>query len=297
MRKIGHKKRQATFGRVAYLFCLKKHYMKYSENIQANQYYSPNIATWLHISIKKKYDITDSFGNEVPYPHTFYEKNNLIVYCWLLDGFFDTEKGHKHLNDIIARFKLHFEHTRFEKIARFDNENKKFNALKLKEFKHLKSIVSKANYRILNNFDGTRDFVFWCLKLHAEYLISQMGIFSYHELLEFGLDNFIDKIKDRSTLRAKCKNIFNWYLDRNFEATQYIKKNKEEVLATRQQHAKKLSEKKSEDAKKKVLNCITGMFADEYKKKSGVWNISKIAKDLGMSRNTVAKHLPTTTLF
>ena len=68
-------------------------------------------------------------------------------------------------------------------------------------------------------------------------------------------------------------------------------------MATRQEHALKNSKKIAEKTEKKVLNCITGMFAHEYKKLNGTWNISKIAKDSGTTRPTVMKYLPKETLF
>jgi hypothetical protein len=46
-----------------------------------------------------------------------------------------------------------------------------------------------------------------------------------------------------------------------------------------------------------ALICITGIFAHEYKKPNGSWNISKIAKDSGTTRPTVMKYLPKETLF
>ena len=137
------------------------------------------------------------------------------------------------------------------------------------------------------------------MKLHAEIIIKEKGIFSYDELIDFALINFIDKAKDRSTLKAKCKNIFNWYLERNFELTQtvYVKKEKDLVMATRQEHAKKITKNTSEKYKKKVLNLITGIFKDEYRKKDGSWNVTKIANDSGTTRPTVMKYLPKETLF
>ena len=68
-------------------------------------------------------------------------------------------------------------------------------------------------------------------------------------------------------------------------------------MATRQEHALKNSKKIADKTEKKVLNCITGMFKDDYKKKNGSWNVSLIAKDSGTSRNTVMKYLPKETLF
>jgi len=42
-----------------------------------------------------------------------------------------------------------------------------------------------------------------------------------------------------------------------------------------------------EKKRKIILNTITGIFSDEYKKKNGTWNISKLVKDLKMSKNTI----------
>lgn len=60
------------------------------------------------------------------------------------------------------------------------------------------------------------------------------------------------------------------------------------TMATREEHAKKLNEKRKEESRRKVLGLVTGMFAEEYKR-AGKWNVSKIAKDLKMGRNTVAR--------
>ena len=68
-------------------------------------------------------------------------------------------------------------------------------------------------------------------------------------------------------------------------------------MATRQEHALKNSRKIADKTEKKILNCITGMFKDDYKKKDGSWHITKIAKDSGTTRPTVMKYLPKETLF
>jgi hypothetical protein len=264
------------------------------QNYTQNDYKSQLKNTWLHISFED--DISAELGNVIPYPHHHYMRNNKLVYCWLIDGFFDTLKGVQYLNDIIARFKITFETSQYLKHS-IDNESF-INPLKLKQFQGLKS---RAVQKIIQNsrYDGTRDFIFYCLKLHAEIIIKEKGIFSYDELIDFALINFIDKAKDRSTLKAKCKNIFNWYLERNFELTQtvYVKKEKDLVMATRQEHAKKITKNTSEKYKKKVLNLITGIFKDEYRKKDGSWNVTKIANDSGTTRPTVMKYLPKETLF
>lgn len=253
-----------------------------------------NQDTWLHISFLT--DISDELGNIVPYPQHHYIKGDRIVYCWLLDGFFETTKNIEYLNDIIARFKITFNDSRYLKHTLMDKSN--ISPLKLRYFQNLKSrAVDTINER--NNYDSTRDFIFWCLKFYAEDLIKEKGIFTYSELEGFAMDNFINKAKDNSTLKSKCRSITNYYINNNYSITknQYVRKNKELVLATRQEQAKKMHTKLAEDTRKKVLNIVTGMFKDEYRKKNGSWNVSKIAKDSGTSRNTVLKYLPKDTLF
>ena len=245
--------------------------------------------TWLHISFED--DISSELGNVIPYPHHHYMRNNKLVYCWLIDGFFDTLKGVQYLNDIIARFKITFETSQYLKHT-VDTEST-LCPLKLKAFQNLKS---RAIQRIqqTTRFDGTRDFIFHCLKLHAELIIKEKGIFSYDELLEFALINFIDKAKDRSTLKAKCKRIFNWYLDRDFELTQtiYIKKERDLVMATRQEHAIRLGKNKEKENIAKIKNAITGLMADAmFKKKNGTWNGKSIAQYLNLDERTVCKYL------
>jgi transcriptional regulator of acetoin/glycerol metabolism len=60
---------------------------------------------------------------------------------------------------------------------------------------------------------------------------------------------------------------------------------------TRKERALKNSQAQYEKAHKKIMSLITGIFKDDYKKKNGKWHISKIANDLGMSRDTIRKHL------
>ena len=68
-------------------------------------------------------------------------------------------------------------------------------------------------------------------------------------------------------------------------------------MATRQEHALKNSRKIADKTEKKILNCITGMFKDDYKKKMALGIFQKIAKDSGTTRPTVMKYLPKETLF
>lgn len=63
-------------------------------------------------------------------------------------------------------------------------------------------------------------------------------------------------------------------------------------MATRLKHIKKVNENRVKVSKNKIDNLTLGMFSFEYKLKNGSWNISKIARDTGLTRKTVYKYLP-----
>ena len=60
---------------------------------------------------------------------------------------------------------------------------------------------------------------------------------------------------------------------------------------TRQERAIANTKAREERARAKVTNAITGLMAATYKKKSGSWNISKIAEDTNLDRRTVSKYI------
>lgn len=271
----------------------------YNENIIYSQARELNLrATGLHTALKIMGDISHLFGNEVPYPQAHYYSNTYsrMVYCWYIDGFFKTNDNIKFLNDIIARFKITAD-SQLHSFKSVTMEN--INPIKLKAFMGLKSLASdklKEKYqRVETRAD---DYVFWCLKLYAEDLIRQDGLIIWNTFENWAFENFIDISKDKSTLRAKCRSIYNWYFERDWKIGRLkVNKTKEEIMATREQHARNMTKKREEKARKKVLNVITGMFAHEYKKPDGSWNVSKIAKDSDTNRRTVMKYLPKVTLF
>jgi len=241
--------------------------------------------TWLYMSFK--HDITDSFGNTIPYPHKHFINSDSTVYAWLIDGFFGTKKGLEHLNDIIARFLLTFPDSKY--IKHFNDSHSIISPFKLKAFYNLKSKVNKRKDYIRSDvlFDST----FWVLKYYAEDLIKEDGFIIYQKLEDFAMENFASK--EKSTLRCKCRNIYYWYDARDWQIGRAERKfeTKGELMASRSNHMKKINKERQELAKKKVLSCVTGMFEFEYKKKNGDWNISKIAKESGTSRNTVYKYI------
>ena len=258
--------------------------MNYSINEQKNQVKS----TILSIMG----DISDLFGNEIPYPHLHYFSNeyNRMVYSWYIDGFFGTANNVRFLNDVIARFKLTADcqlHSLKSSIVEYDN------SLKLKRFMGLKSLAKdklKEKYKRVET--RADDYVFWCLKLYAEDLIRQDGLIIWNTLENWAFNNFIDLAKDKSTLKAKCRNIFNWYCDRDWKIGRCNLKNKEEIMATRQEHARNMARKKEDVNIKKIDNALTGLMADSlFKKKNGKWNAKAIADYLKLDTRTVMKYL------
>jgi len=245
------------------------------------------LATWLYF--KAFCDVTDSFGNIIPYPSMHYQDTDgLLIYGWLIDGYFRTKNNIEFLNDIIARFLLTFsEELKLKKIQTVKTSQ---NCYKLRNFQNLKSIVEqKKEYsRADTNFDNT----FWVLKLRAEDIIKHKGYVTYDELLSFAFESFTD-LKDKSTLKSKCRSIVKWYKSRDWEIGRANKKfnSKEELMATRKEHMININKRKAELTKRKITNMVTGIFASEYKKKNGEWNITKIAKEAKVARNSVYKYI------
>ena len=99
--------------------------------------------------------------------------------------------------------------------------------------------------------------------------------------------------KGISTATAKAKNIAKWtYYNYNGRKKRKRKtRNDKELAMTRRERALTNAQEKYNKAHKKVLILIAGIFAEEYKKKNGEWNVAKIARDAKVDRKTVYKHL------
>ncbi len=246
------------------------------------------------LKIASNSDISDIFGDLVPYPHSHYFDHsiNRMVYAWYIDGFFDTSKNVRYLNDIIARFKISCD-CKLHSFKKSNNENIK--PCKLKEFQGLKSLAKEQLKHTLQVNSLIRgDYVFTCIVLQAEKYIKTNGLIDYSVLESWAFDNFIDIAKDKGTLKAKCNNCWNWYFDRDWKLfhTVRIKKDVEEVMATRVEHAIRLGKNKEKENIAKIKNAITGLMADAmFKKKNGTWNGKSIAQYLNLDERTVSKYL------
>jgi len=60
---------------------------------------------------------------------------------------------------------------------------------------------------------------------------------------------------------------------------------------TRQERARSNAKAKAEKTRKAVINAVTGLYADEYKKVNGTWHIKKIAHAINLDPRVVSKYL------
>jgi hypothetical protein len=226
-----------------------------------------------------------------PTYHELINKGYILAYA--LDGFFGTQNGSEYLNDIIARFLLTFRELRPSRVKEkplVDARGTYYPKLyKLKELQALKSLSNKALPRA--SADSFDDFTFWAIKFYCEDLIKSQGIPTADQLIDFAAANF--EGKEHSTLKAKCRSVWNYYEQRNWTIpTPYTKKPKDEVMATRQEHIEQVNKNREIKNRNKIKAMIEDIFLqDNIKFKNGKYNIGNIAKLTELNRKTVAKYL------
>ncbi len=255
-------------------------------------------AFWIYFYISG--NGTEWIDYKLPTPTIHKHINRGYYIGWAIDGYFSTKKSQEFVNDIIARFLISFKEKDIKRlhfkpsIKDLNNNTVRIYAkiYKLKDFsKKLDSLPTKKLIpQRASSFD---DFTFWAIKLYAEDMIRATGFIVYSQLEDWAMTQFLGH-KEQSTIRAKCRSIWNWYEARNFDIStkkthRKLKDYLEETMATRKEHIKKVSAQKAEKNKRIVINLITGLYADDYKKKNGNWHYGKIAEITGISSKTVAK--------
>lgn len=238
------------------------------------------------LSITIQGDGSEIFDYSLPQPHNYFRNDNRYTIEYTLNGYFGTNRSYTYLNDIIARFTLSMK-VLDTKISSSDDEG-----IELSYFRGLKSIVRHKNYEAI---DIGLDNIFYAIKYYIEDLIRESGegnLIAYSLVESFAFARFIDRAKDKSTLKAKCRDTWNWYNDRNWTIPKRKRKlTDKELQVTRSENAKRVAKLKIEKNKKAVINCITGLYAIEYKKKSGAWHYQKIADTVGLNVKTVGKYV------
>lgn len=165
----------------------------------------------------------------------------------------------------------------------------------LSKFQNLKSKV-KDFVPHLNGHLAQDDMKFWEIKLWIEYQIKDAGgqgnMVNFDMLLDHALHFY--EWKDKATARSKCRNIWNWYENRDWEyhLLGKSKKTQEEIIMSRQDHIKKVHENRNIKAKNKIKAVLDDMFLqEEIKLKNGKYKIGAIAELTELHRETVSKHL------
>ena len=243
--------------------------------------------TWLHF--KCSGDAAELFEHNLPQPH-HYERYSDVSYAigWLVDGFFTTSKGIAYLNDIVARIALSVPITArydFPPIRSEDNA-----PLRLAAFQNAVSLRTEyVKQRIKHSNDASKDMVWWAIKYQTESYIRQFGGWFDYAILEKWATNVFrvgegEDVKDRSTLRAKCRSTWHWYEQRDFT----IPKHQRGFKMSREDNIKRVNEQRKLDAKQKVLEASKGLTV---RKKNGNINVSAIAEQSGVSYNTAKKYL------
>ena len=248
------------------------------------------------LSITIRGDGSELFDYNLPQPHN-YIRTSLDYYTieyYLHGNFYCTNKAGAYLNDILARFTLSM--SILEAKAIIERGYPKQKPLKLYDNNQFNSLRSIAKFKYRETVDINHDNVFWAIKLYTEDCIKKSGGMIAYSLLEsFAFAHFIDRAKDRSTLKAKCRSIWNWYNERDwsipkrYERT--LKEYLEQTMATRSEHMARVTKERAERNRKTVINAITGLYADEFKKKSGTWHYGKICEATKLSPNTVKKYI------
>lgn len=164
----------------------------------------------------------------------------------------------------------------------------------------LQPIPKKASYskEHVTNKETAYDPIFWAIKLWLEMRIKEQGegrIVPYSLLESWAFSMFEDRAKDKSTLRAKCRDTWQWYDDRSWTNTSwyiYEKKDEGEVMATRQAHIAKVNQNRKLKSKLAIKTVLEDMFArEQIRYQNGKLKVNAIAELTGISSKTVGKYL------
>ena len=227
------------------------------------------------LSITIQGDGEEIFQYSLPHPAKYKRNGNRYKLEYNLKGYFNTKSSYEYLNDIIARFTLSM------KVLSTDITSTKENGIELSYFNGLKSIQRANNYE---KGDRGEDNIFWSIKLYTEDLIRQSGkgnLIAYSLLESFAFSIFIDRAKDKSTLKAKCRSIWKWYDNRMW--TIPTRKGKG---MSRAEAGINAGAKNAEKTKAKIIGAIQALKFLQEK-----INIATVSRQAQVSRDTAKKYL------
>lgn len=227
------------------------------------------------ISITIQGDGSEIFDYSLPHPLKYSRNGSQYTLEYALKGYFSTKSSYEYLNDIIARFTLSM------KVLNTKMESTEERGIDLSLFKCLNSISRAKDYE---SVDIGQDNVFWSIKLYTESLIKQSGegnLIAYSLIESYAMNCFIERTKDRSTLRAKCRSIWNYY-----DAREWTIQTRKGKGMSRADGARIAHRKKAENTKAKVVGAIEALKFLQEK-----INIATVSRQAQVSRDTAKKYL------
>ena len=240
---------------------------------------------------------------------------------WIIEGYFGTKKNRKFLSDIYARLAKTLIEEGAESVerlpwrpkvhdlpsyARYDpslvyNLRDDFSPVLESISEPSQTVRDDALFTLAYYDRKTEDELFDSIRFTIYDFVRANGksalSYEYVEMVAMTKYEILGG-KGESTARSKARAIYEWVMEfynpgsgtNNWNYKRKTKTEKE-LFMTRQERARTNARMKYERAQAAVLGIVKGLIADEFRKKSGEWNISKIAKHLGMTRDTVRKHL------
>ena len=261
---------------------------------QLNTEQDPLKAFWLQFHINGNGTEWIDQGLPTPTYHEHINRGYIIAYA--LDGYFGTNENTAYLNDIIARFLITFREYKPSRMPiplRDPCINSGTYLPKIYKLKELQALKSLANNKLPRaGADKFEDFTFWAIKFYCEDLIKSQGIPTADQLINFALSNFENK--EQSTLKAKCRSVWNYYEKRDWQLTTPYKRKctEEQYMATRQENIKKVHKNTAIKNRNKIKAVLDDIFLqDDIKFKNGKYRVGKIAELTKMTRQSVSKYL------
>jgi hypothetical protein len=279
---------------------------KYNYNIFA--YNATPLA--FYVNENANYDWWIHLG--MPRP-TVLEGDNILIFVWMLNGFFGTKKSSIFFNELRSRI-IHtalmegYEINAYgwfsKKVFEFDtifeakqiSSNSWIRPLKqLRIYKEHLNVVkhlceNALDPRVARKLSDDALFDYMRFNTYAFVRANSLNALSREYIEELGFigNDVLGKTKEPSTIRAKAKAIYNWMLS-NYEnrGAFYIRKfSDKELKLIKSENAKKMHEIRKAKTKQKILTAI------EILKIKGL-NISvrKVAAEANVNIATAQKYL------
>lgn len=202
---------------------------------------------------------TQKFNAEIRSKYFIYEQGNRNNYLFLSAMMATKDKEWGKDNNRV-----------YEYLVNLQNKKSLENNVNKLDYGELKSISKSVAKYNLEGQNFVKNFVATKKKVNE-------GVMNFPKIRGLKIDEYRKEVKKRQKLSA-------------IRTNEKINQNKEKKM-TRIENAKKLAKEREERTYKKVVNAITGLFTDEFKKKNGKWNAKKIADELGLDPRTVRKHI------